>query len=360
MSRKFKKFSDEECELLKKLKVEGVSYKDMLEHFDGRTIKSLQFRSEKLGITNKANRYTYNIDFFKKDTPELAYFLGFFMAYGYLGYDKGDYAIIFGLSYIDKHILEYFANLVCPEKPIYYKEIISELGTLQKINCLNFSCKEICDCMIDRFGFITPKTGKEFVIFEDNKELFNCFLHGFFDGDGHICVDKYNRPGIGMASSSDSFLKHISDILGYGAIYKQADSNCYSLAIDKLEHVIDFRSRIYENGFEGLRRKYCLFQNCNWSPSNTYWTKSEIEELVVARKDNVPYKEIAKIIGRAEKSIRGKAEELKIINGPKRMSQSDLDYIKNNQHLTGARLSKELGFSKSSICYHKRNLLNNI
>ena len=75
------------------------------------------------------HKYNYNWDFFKQESEELYYFLGFVAADGYLTENE----IEIGINEKDVCLLEKFRDLIVPNKPLYYKE--STHSYTLKISC---------------------------------------------------------------------------------------------------------------------------------------------------------------------------------------------------------------------------------
>lgn len=143
----------------------------------------------------QGRKYTYDIDYFYKiDTPDKAYWLGFLYADGAITkfYKKDgtirSMTLEISLKYEDKIHLEKFRECIKSDVPIF-ERIIKLNGKEYKsariqINNTRF-CRNLCNV-----GCIPQKTYK--LEFPSNNivphPLMRDFIRGFFDGDGCICT----------------------------------------------------------------------------------------------------------------------------------------------------------------------------
>lgn len=127
-------------------------------------------------------KYKYNWNFFKKDSEELYYFLGFIAADGYIN----DYAIEIGLNEKDKYLLEKFRDLIVPDMPLYEKKRTNSFT-------LKISGKSKMKDFKDFFGMTSNKKGEELKFPEIKEEYLRHFIRGYFDGNGTIGTTKSYR-----------------------------------------------------------------------------------------------------------------------------------------------------------------------
>lgn len=128
------------------------------------------------------HKYKYNWDFFETDSEELYYFLGFVAADGYISNND----IEIGLNIQDKHLLEHFRDLICPDKPIYNK-------TRTNSCTLKISCKSRISRFKEFFSMITNKKHEEMIFPTIPDEYVRHFIRGYIDGDGSIGKAKAYR-----------------------------------------------------------------------------------------------------------------------------------------------------------------------
>ena len=62
-------------------------------------------------------KYKINFDFFNNKKEKYWYFIGFIASDGYISDDKIEIA----LNMKDEYMIKNFRDLICPDKPVYYK-----------------------------------------------------------------------------------------------------------------------------------------------------------------------------------------------------------------------------------------------
>lgn len=170
----------------------------------------------------QGHKYTYDIDYFYKiDTSDKAYWLGFLYADGTITrfYKKDgtvrSMTLEVGLKYEDKGHLEKFRKCIKSNVPIFERTIQLN-GKKYKsariqINNTHF-CKNLCNA-----GCVPQKTYKlEFPSYNIVPQpLMKDFIRGFFDGDGCICTYEWDgKPCIvSTITGKPEMLHSIADYL---------------------------------------------------------------------------------------------------------------------------------------------------
>lgn len=124
----------------------------------------------------KIGSYKYNWDFFKKESEELYYFLGFVAADGYIN-EEG---IEIGISEKDVALLERFRDLIVPNKPLYRRKRTNSYT-------LKISCRSQTKELKKFYGMQSNKKCYEITFPEIPSKHIKDFVRGYLDGDG--CID---------------------------------------------------------------------------------------------------------------------------------------------------------------------------
>lgn len=349
-------------------------------------------------------KYILNEEFFYNETPELAYFLGYFMADGHICHNKSRHAITIGLSSVDDDIIKTFNSWISPDRPIYYYNKKLEDGRITKMVQFRIQSKEVCEYLINKYGLHQNKTGNEVVLFKDNSRLFNYFIHGVFDGDGCVRHTKHNRALAEIVCMSLSFLEDVRKLLGFGKISKHR--MIYRISFHNNLEVCKFRDMIYESGFIGLERKYKKFYESNHNRFNTnfseedlkyiqnnalyktdreiaveldrdyrsiqhvsikngyrkskcpVWTTEELALLTELRLKKLSFKEISKYFPtRNCTSIEFQAQKLGIVR-PWKITKESIEVIRQNIHLTLPEICKLTNIGLTSAGTYRKKILN--
>ena len=176
-----------------------------------------------------------NKDFFKTWSPEMAYFLGFFAADGYVTVNKrGGHFFSFQIK--ERDILVKFKKLLGSEHKITKRKHLQ--GTTYRWQVGN---KEMCQDLTV-LGFGQQKSFRLIVPSMPSKDLPH-FIRGYFDGDGNIWLGYKHKDRIkslmvlqtSFTSCSGSFLESIQKyLLGYGlgqgSLYKLKNKNAGRLS----------------------------------------------------------------------------------------------------------------------------------
>jgi len=157
----------------------------------------------------KVRKYPVNEDYFNNiDCEEKAYFLGILYADGTNSLKKTE--IKLSLQEDDLEILIKLNNLLQPTKPILFKPKISEKHKNQWALIIN---SKIVSYKLNELGIVPNKTFK--VIYPQwlDKKLNRHFIRGYFDGDGCVTFDKYNRQLCFSFTGTENIVLNIENIL---------------------------------------------------------------------------------------------------------------------------------------------------
>ena len=160
-----------------------------------------------------------NQNFFKKWTPEMAYVLGFFAAYGnMIKNNRGAHFIAFYST--DRHLIDNIRALLGSNHKIALKKQAVRNRKWKSSYQLQIGSKEIFSDLI-ALGMVPNKSLILKMPAVPTKYL-NHFVRGYFDGDGHVSVSKYQRMGrknksktiiTGFTSGSKIFLQSLRNLL---------------------------------------------------------------------------------------------------------------------------------------------------
>jgi len=197
-----------------------------------------------------------NEGFFKQQTPEMAYVLGFIYSDGNLG-NQLDH---FSISQKEPEILYKIKNLMTSEHKIV-RQVKQELYTLTIGN------KVMVNDLLE-LG-LTPNKSLDvkFPILAEN--LYRHFIRGYFDGDGSIFLAK-DGWRVNFVSGSKDFMHSLEKLLNdRGGLSKRpiynyaAKLNSHQIIYLKEEDLMALNNYMYtDSALEGgsyLSRKYALF-----------------------------------------------------------------------------------------------------
>lgn len=242
----YKKNNCTKAEVIKKFKICGKRFNNILKEFD-------------IQPNKRPTAYYLNEDFFKViDNRQKAYWLGFILADGSISNNKGRLKI----TTIDKNHLEKFTKCLKSNIPVkFYKTTPNYIGSKPHYELLivrqNF-VKYIC-----QQGINPSKTGQEiFPIIDGN--LNQHLIRGIFDGDGWFSIGKDFELGI---CNSYDVCEKISRILNHEAnvSYKiptknnsKKDNNLYRIRYNSKKDIIKIYEFLYKNASQltVLDRKY--------------------------------------------------------------------------------------------------------
>lgn len=207
-----------------------------------------------------------NVDFFRKESPELAYILGLWASDGCV------YENRMQLVMNDYDVIEWVAKTIGFTGEI--KEIEHHGGFEVKTSeitsigySIRFRSNEIRD-IFNNYGITAKKSLTiEFPKLPD--ELIPHFIRGFFDGDGGIYVAKreingkyYDRTKVHFACGSISFLGELKNRIEAhigNDVRITKGTRCFSYGFEAKSDVKAFGSWIYDGGSFGAERKRAKF-----------------------------------------------------------------------------------------------------
>lgn len=121
--------------------------------------------------------YNYNKNFIILNNPNYWYISGLLAADGYIS----DETVELVLNEKDFHIIESIRNIICNDKPIYYKSKTNAY-------CLKLNNKILSSHYKELFSMTSNLKHKEMIFPNIPDEYLKDFIRGYIDGDG--CIDK--------------------------------------------------------------------------------------------------------------------------------------------------------------------------
>lgn len=260
-------FTDEQSQFIHENYL-TMSYKELGEIF-GVTARQIGGHVCTQGWSKeKSKQRVWNKKYFDViDTPEKAYWLGFFFADGYVAYNqkRRNYEASIQLQEGDVDALKRLAeqlgidyndgSLTFIEKDVNYPQ-----GTSGHVTgyVLRTYSKHFCDSLISR-GVVPNKTYRpEYPTIEN---FCHAFVRGFFDGDGCLSLFARGYVEVHFTNPNEEFLKYIKNIVEEeigvsGTIYKENDMK-YRLYYFRTADTRKFLDWIYQDdGSYRLPRKY--------------------------------------------------------------------------------------------------------
>lgn len=205
-------------------------------------------------IRNRYHDIELKYSFYKIDSEESAYWLGFIYADGSISYTPNDnktrYVLEIGLAEKDKKHIKKFASFIGSNCKITYRESSKSYRII-------VSSKEMT-INLHNLGIIKNKTyidNIEKLWLSVPKEFQKDFIRGYFDGDGHIAKNYV----ISFTSYYEKSVLYILDncLLPTPSykIYHKGDSNTVSIRLRQKESIL-FLHFMYDNCSIYLDRKY--------------------------------------------------------------------------------------------------------
>lgn len=257
-----------EYEILKSLDAVAEKYET--------TYRKIRALCTKYDIEVKHSKYSLDLDFFKRDTPESLYLAGFLAADGWLtNSDSAQYTIGIALKDSDVLHLNKIKTLLDCDRPIYKRIVKNSKRNPKYRDSITYSlvirCKEMFDDL-QRFN-LTPQKSLIYVFpfWIKNHKYVSHFLRGYFDGDGSISIDKLHKhqktqqARIHLRGTID-FLTVFHEILyREGAAVTEnkkisTDSNIGSLQYTGNKNVGAILDFLYRDATVYLDRKYERYQ----------------------------------------------------------------------------------------------------
>lgn len=244
-----------------------IPYPQLLEMLPKRGVHNVRKMAEKLGLTQRRQKYTYNHNYFSELTNESCYWAGFIAADGSIGVDKSNqHTLTIVLQDKDRQHLAKFVQATTYTKPVQYK--ISRLNGKDFAQAVTvyYGSREFTYDLNQHFN-ITPN--KSLTLQPPNiveRDHIISYLAGYIDGDGTIYygTSKYGgkiRKGqlnITMLGTYDflSWCKaQIELTLGGGKSNVTKHKNVFAFGIhgDRAEQ---FKSIVLSMGLPLLERKW--------------------------------------------------------------------------------------------------------
>lgn len=207
-----------------------------------------------------------NIEFFRKETPELFYVLGLWASDGCV------YKNTLQIGLTDHDIIAWLVDTL--EYKGKVKEIENFGGFYEKTehitsisHFIRFNSREVCE-LYAKYGIVPRKS----LIMDFPKiptEMLPHFIRGYFDGDGGIYLAErtirgrqYKRTKVHFSCGSIEFLSGlkaaIENQLGNDVKITQG-TRCYIYAFEAKKDVKAFGEWIYQDGHFGGERKRAQF-----------------------------------------------------------------------------------------------------
>ncbi len=288
----------EEIEILKKNYL--TMSNNELAKLINKTSSAIQAKISKLGL-ERTDKYSYNSNFFSNiDCEEKAYWLGFIYADGCisLNSENRNYELCIKLASKDKKHLHKFNKSINGNIPVVIKKVYKFNNQYEEC-AIRVYCKKMVEDLIDKNLLQNKSTLSAFPIVK--KELFLCFLRGYFDGDGSVFVDKKKDVlKYQLVSSHRECLDYIREVLyndynissyilfeskekinEYNKLKKNG-INCnfdkYTLCVAGMINGNNFGNLLYEKANIYLDRKYNLFHN--------HKINADIDNRIILYKNN--------------------------------------------------------------------------
>lgn len=209
----------------------------------------------------------YQNEFKYIDTLEKAYILGLLIADGCVFYNKQaiSYVIILKLQEKDKHILDSIVKLF----PFFTEGKVEISKNDFKSYSLRKYSKQLFNDL-SNFGMLPNKSyinANNVFLPNFNDDLFFCYLHGLFDGDGTIYQCKRGRIRVEICGVNHTLYTQIQDrLLKLGiksTVYYRKKRNYWLLRISNKENVKKLIQQ-FEKTPIYLKRKFAPFFNADW------------------------------------------------------------------------------------------------
>lgn len=210
-------------------------------------------------IKTRSERYPRDSAFFNIiNTPEKAYWLGFFYADGCVAAPTASNPNLIELASKDKEHLEKFKQAIKANGHKISSAILRDKEYYQ----FNIQDQQLHNDLISH-GCIPQKSNILMTIPDIPEELFGHFLRGYFDGDGSINYDASRDVyRISFVSGSLPYIEDLRHKLQVDRL-SISISNGNTLSIVARNDVYRILKLIYDDSEEQIRlnRKYKIYQN---------------------------------------------------------------------------------------------------
>lgn len=214
--------------------------------------------------SKECRRHHFNEDFFNSiDTEEKAYILGFIYADGYVSKNssKQRYMLRVVLDTKDEQILHDINKALLSNKPVVRGTRVTKKGYVSKFSTLAlYSKKVVLD--LEKLGCLSPKALSIRFPYFLTGDLCSHFIRGYFDGDGHISLDKAGLPVVHL-SSNPSFIKdlhaYFTEVIKLPCHIIEQSNNTHVLSLHSWSGALSFGEYIWRNATIYLDRKHATF-----------------------------------------------------------------------------------------------------
>lgn len=193
-----------------------------------------------------------------------AYFLGFFLADGYVNKSKQTARI--KVSSVDVDILNKFSEYIGLDSSFIKEEFHKDTGNKQCY--ISIYRRNVVDNLESK-GIQQAKSNKEVPYYDIKPSLIRHYIRGIFDGDGYIWKGGWQ---VGFSISEEVLLfikKHFDSSLPQGysntkrGVYFDSESNVFRLKIQGKRNVFYVLDYLYKDATIYLDRKYDIYQDFN-------------------------------------------------------------------------------------------------
>jgi len=249
--------------------------------------RGVKIKSRKeLGLKFSDDYSNVNVNFFMRNTPELAYIAGLLATDGHM-YSTGS-GNRFSLGMTDKDVIEWVAEKIGVTNKIYTNT--SGKLPLYRIAFSNHKVKEM---LVNQYK-ITPKKSLTLQFPKLNACQYSHFLRGVFDGDGSVGYDKRNILSVSMSSASKDFINGIKEIvdniIGYDVnilkTHTQKGEPYYRYSFFGIDKAKKFHDWLYENGVFGSSRRKEQLECAMTKYINKYNERREFKNKYIVNGDS--------------------------------------------------------------------------
>lgn len=265
ISRKDKpcRFTEEDIRHINQLYAKGISSDELGKMYD-MTGESMRRWLHLWGVKLRSSKYTFDEHYFDIiDNQDKAYFLGLLYSDGYHNVKKNTISIT--LQAEDKHILDSMNDLLNSDKPLRFVNNSAKNPTWSDCYQLSFTSPHTSK-VLEGYGLVGAKSLiLEFPTWLD-KELYQHFIRGVFDGDGSISKSKYkyNMSIISTEVFCSKIQEILSDELGIEShmyISSSPDKPTRTLMVTRKHLNKIFFDWLYKDANLYLKRKYDIYKS---------------------------------------------------------------------------------------------------
>lgn len=233
----------------KEFGISGVVVKRVLQE---RKIRIRNY-AESASISNVLRKkYFCNEDYFKKETPRMAYILGFLAADGSVSLRENVLKIT--LSQKDKELLEQI------KEELEYTGEIKDATTSKgfDISTLQITCKEYKQDL-QKYNIVPQKTYTFSFPTILNKKYWIDFIRGYWDGDGTICTAGKEAIRASLCGYRKDFLEFVLSYLEkeyqIPKVTIRQKNNTYYFQYSNNSTILLYKALYYEDNVMCMKRK---------------------------------------------------------------------------------------------------------